>query len=194
MGCERSREKKKMMRRQDVGGNRKWGWPTGTRVICSIRTECGFDFKTLHGLGSQMPVRNQKQNKQQSCYKWVLVSWWTKYKHLKQFCLHLWHLVFSRRQHACQNHSNTVALIFPLVLMYSKARNDELFHGSSPVNDRCPGLTPSSSESFKMLRDGWDGASLPLSSSSLVSSINLSLLHCALYINVCKAFVPPVLR
>lgn len=61
MGCERSREKKKMMRRQDVGRNRKWGWPTGTRVISSILTECGFDFKTLHGLGSQMPVRNQKQ-------------------------------------------------------------------------------------------------------------------------------------
>lgn len=54
-------ERKKMMRRQDVERNRKWDWPTGTRVISSILTEYGFDFKTLHGLGSQMPVGNQKQ-------------------------------------------------------------------------------------------------------------------------------------
>lgn len=49
------------MWRRDVGRKRKWGWPTGTRVICSVLTEHGFGIKTLHGSGSQTQVRNQKQ-------------------------------------------------------------------------------------------------------------------------------------
>lgn len=47
--------------REDVGRNGKWGWPTGTRVICSVLTECGFGSETLHGSGSQTQVKNQKQ-------------------------------------------------------------------------------------------------------------------------------------
>lgn len=72
MGCE-SRREKKMMRRQDVERNRKWGWPTGTsRVICSVLTEYGFDFKSLHGSGSRMQVRNQKQTSNKAAINW---SW-----------------------------------------------------------------------------------------------------------------------
>lgn len=47
--------------RRDVGRKRKWGWPTGTRVICSVLTEHGFGIKTLHGSGSQTQVRDQRQ-------------------------------------------------------------------------------------------------------------------------------------
>lgn len=45
-----------------MGRKRKWGWPTGTGVICSVLTENDLGFKTLHGSGSQLQVRKQKAN------------------------------------------------------------------------------------------------------------------------------------
>lgn len=100
--------RKKIMRKQDVGRNRKWGWPTGTRVICSVLTEYGFDFKILHGSGSQMQVRNQKETSNKAA---INGSWFPgKNTNIWSNFFAFVVLVFSRWQHTCTdllNHSHS---------------------------------------------------------------------------------------
>lgn len=55
--------RKTELERQEVLRNRNWGWPTGTRVICSFHREYDFDNKTLFMVrGAECIIKSLQQH------------------------------------------------------------------------------------------------------------------------------------